>query len=178
MRGLGAFSYPGKERCMKRVVCGAVVMGFALAATLGAQAPAQEQGRAGGAPPPPTNLQVLPKDIPRAQLLQAMQAFNQALGVQCSHCHQFVGPGDPTNDMASDVKPQKNIARAMIRMVGTIRPAVTAAVPTKAATDVRVVGCWTCHRGQAIPEAPPPLPARGGGAPGAGPGAGAPPAGR
>lgn len=162
---------------MKRLVCGAVVMGFALAATLGAQAPAQGQGRAGGAPPPPANLQVFPKDVPRAQLLGAMQAFSQALGVQCAHCHQFTAPGDPSNDMASDAKPQKNIARAMMRMVGTINPAVQAAVPTKAAADVRAVGCWTCHRGQAIPDAPPPPPARGGGAPG-GPGAGAPPPGR
>jgi hypothetical protein len=159
---------------MKRVVCGAIAMGLVFTAALRAQAPAPGQGRAGGAPaPPPTNLQVMPKDIPRPQLLQAMQAFSQALGVQCGHCHQFTAPGDATNDMASDVKPQKNVARAMMRMVGTINPAVQAAVPTKTSTDVRAVGCWTCHRGQAIPDAPPPPPARGGGAPGAAP-AGAP----
>ena len=164
---------------MKRVVYATVAMGLVLTATLGAQAPAG-QGRAGGAPPaPPTNLQVLPKDIPRPQLLQAMQAFNQALGVQCSHCHQFIGPGDPMNDMAADVKPQKNAARAMMRMAAAINPQVQQAVSKTAETATRV-GCWTCHRGQAIPETPPALPAapaRGGGAPPAGGApAGAPPA--
>jgi len=162
---------------MKRVVYATVAMGFVLAAALSAQAPAPGQGRAGGAPQaPPANLQVLPKDIPRPQLLQTMQAFNQALGVQCGHCHQFTAAGDPMNDMASDVKPQKNAARAMLRMVAAVNPQVQQAVSKTADTAVRV-GCWTCHRGQAIPEAPPPLPApapRGGG-PG-GPPAGAPPA--
>ena len=99
------------------------------------------------------------------------EAFNQALGVQCNHCHQFVGAGDPMNDMASDVKPQKNAARAMMRMVGAINPQVASGVSKTPETAVRV-GCWTCHRGQAIPEAPPALPAPAGrGAPG-----GAPPA--
>ena len=156
---------------MKRVLYGVVATGLMLTATLGAQAPAPGQGRAGGAPPPPpANLQVLPKDIPRAQLLQTMQAFDQALGVQCSHCHQFVGPGDPMNDMASDIKPQKNAARAMLRMVQAINPQVQQGVNKTAETAVRV-GCWTCHRGQVIPDAPPALPApapRGGG-PGAAP---------
>jgi photosynthetic reaction center cytochrome c subunit len=162
---------------MKRLRCG-VATGLLVTATLGAQAPPAGQGRAGGgAPPaPPANLQVLPKDIPRPQLLQTMQAFNQALGVQCSHCHQFVGPGDPMNDMAADVKPQKNAARAMMRMVGAINPQVASGV-SKTPESATRVGCWTCHRGQAIPETPPALPAaapRGGG-PGGAPG-GAPPA--
>src|SRR5215510_1479275 len=33
------------------------------------------------------NLKVLPADIPQAQLLQTMQGFAQALGVQCGYCH-------------------------------------------------------------------------------------------
>ena len=157
---------------MKRLMC-VVATGLLMTAALGAQAPpAGGQGRAGGAPPaPPANLQVLPKDIPRPQLLQTMQAFNQALGVQCSHCHQFVGPGDPMNDMAADVKPQKNAARAMMRMVAAVNPQVASGVNKTPETAVRV-GCWTCHRGQAIPENPQALPAPAGrGAPG-----GAPPA--
>ena len=162
-----------------RVLCG-VATGLVLTATLGAQAPPAGQGRAGGAPaPPPANLQVLPKDIPRPQLLQLMQAFDQALGVTCSHCHQFIGPGDPMNDLASDVKPQKNAARAMLRMVAAVNPQVQQAVNKTADTASRV-GCWTCHRGQVTPDAPPALPTpapRGGGAPPAGGApAGAPPA--
>ena len=163
---------------MRRVLFGLIAMGCVLTVTLGAQAPPGGQGRAGGgAPPaPPQNLQVLTKDIPRAQLLQTMQAFDQALGVQCSHCHQFIGPGDPMNDMASDVKPQKNAARAMLRMVQAINPQVATAVSKTPETATRV-GCWTCHRGQVTPETPPalPAPAGRGGPPAGGPGT-APPA--
>jgi hypothetical protein len=149
-------------------------MGFVLTTVLGAQAPPPGQGRAGGPPPPLTNLQVMPKDIARPQLLQTMQAFNQALGVQCSHCHQFIGPGDPMNDMASDVKPQKNAARAMMRMVAAINPQVATAV-NKTPESATRVGCMMCHRGEAIPKVPPPAPPPG--APGAAPPAGGAPAG-
>src|SRR4051812_27150556 len=41
----------------------------------------------GGAAAGPQNLQVLPKETPQAQVLQTMQAFTAALGVQCVHCH-------------------------------------------------------------------------------------------
>src|SRR5471030_1366696 len=54
-----------------------------LAGSLSAQAPAGAApgaGRAGGAPqPPPTNLQVLPKDIARPELIAMMGQFRQAL---------------------------------------------------------------------------------------------------
>jgi hypothetical protein len=173
-----------------RILIGAAFLlaGAIAGAIVSAQAPAAQgppggappgQGRGGPPAPPPTNLQVLPKDMPRQQLLPIMQVFAQALGVTCAHCHDWE-QGRATNDMASDAKPAKNIARAMMRMVGTINPAIQAAVATKAATDVRAVGCWTCHRGAVIPDAPPALPARGGGPPpgAGGPPAGAPPAGR
>jgi hypothetical protein len=94
---LGAFvASPGKERSMKRVVVRNGGDGLRAGGGAERTSPAPGQGRAGGAPQArAANLQVLPKDIPRPQLLQTMQAFNQALGVQCSHCHQFIGPGDP-----------------------------------------------------------------------------------
>ena len=71
---------------MKRVLFGIVATGLVLTATLGAQAPPGGQGRAGGgAPPePPKNLQVLPKDIPRPQLLQTMQRSEERrVGKEC-----------------------------------------------------------------------------------------------
>src|SRR5437016_3936179 len=61
-------------------------------------------------PPPPQNLQVLPKDISRQDLIMTMRLFNQALGVQCEHCHV-------EREFAKDDKPAKNVARAMLRMV-------------------------------------------------------------
>lgn len=136
--------------------------------------PGGGQGRGGPPQPPPVNLQVLPKDMTRAQVLPIMQAFTQALGVTCAHCHDWE-QGRAVNDMALDVKPAKNVARAMMRMVGQVNPLVQQAVAPKAATDVVGVNCMMCHRGAAIPVLPPP-PARGAG-PG-GPPAGAPPAGR
>ena len=53
-----------------------------------------------------SHLQILPKDTTREQLLQTMQAFTQALGVQCSYCHVQEGRGG-RNDMASDEKRTK-----------------------------------------------------------------------
>src|SRR2546425_6302189 len=80
--------------------------------------------RGGGAPAPaPQNLQVLPKDMPQAQVLQVMQNIAQGLGVQCGYCHvQNAAPegrgrgdapavvrggrgGPPPFDFVSDDKP-------------------------------------------------------------------------
>ena len=82
------------------LVAGSIVSAQAPAApgqTPG-QPPGQGQaGRGGGAPQPPmTNLQVFPADTPRPQVVQTMQAFTQALGVTCAHCHVWVGTNDPT----------------------------------------------------------------------------------
>lgn len=165
---------------MKRVINAAMVIGALVLSTalLSAQAPAG-QGR-GAAPPPPKNLQVFPKDTTFQQIIPVMRSFEGALGVECGHCHVWYGNGNPMNDFASDAKPQKNIARAMIRLVNTANEAIPMAVTAsglRTAPQVEKVTCATCHRGKAIPEVPeyaPPAPARqGGGAP-AGAGAGAP----
>jgi hypothetical protein len=160
---------------MTRVSFGLAVCTLMLTGSLGIAAQGPPAG-AGGAPQPPLqNLQVFAKDTPRAQVVQAMQNFSAALGVTCNHCHVFNGPGDPMNDFAGDTKPTKNVARAMMRMVREINPAVQKSVPSKAADQIAAVGCATCHRGAAIPVVAPGSP----GAPppprGAGPG-GAPPA--
>lgn len=158
------------------LLAGAIVSAQAPAGAPGQGAPGA--GRGGPPPAPMTNLQVFPKDAARGQVLQAMQAFTQALGVTCAHCHNFVGPGDPANDMASDAKPAKTVARAMMLMAREINPMVQKAVAPKAVADVVGVNCMMCHRGAAIPQLPPP-PARGGGPAGPGgpgaPGAGGPP---
>ena len=141
-----------------------------LAASISAtQAPpagaAPGQGRGRGAPLPPiTNLQVLPSNSSQQQVVQIMQAFTQALGVNCGHCHMWESQGNPANDYASDAKPTKNIARAMMRLAGDINAKIPAAVNKTAETATRVQ-CMTCHRGAAIPALPlpPPAPARQGG---------------
>ncbi len=99
---------------------------------------------------PTTNLQILPKDMPREQLIQTMQAFSQALGVQCNYCHVFEGRGG-RNDMASDEKAPKKTARQMLLLARELNEKVPAAVGKSAESTTRV-GCMTCHRGVAIPR--------------------------
>jgi len=115
-----------------------------------------------GAPPanlpafanlPHKNLKVLPQDITPPQLLGTMKFFAQSLGVRCSFCH--VGTeGQPlsTYDFPSDAKPNKDIARGMIRMVKELNgnlPAITSQADSK-------VTCFTCHRGAEHPATAPP----------------------
>jgi hypothetical protein len=168
---------------MKRLINAAMVIGVLVLSTtlLSAQAPAGQGRRGGGAPPAPLkNLQVLPKDTTLPQILPTMRAFEASLQVECGHCHVWYGNGNPMNDFASDAKPQKNIARAMIKMVmaanDTIKPAVVQS-GLRTADQVQAVTCATCHRGSAIPMVPqytPPAPPGGAGRPGGGaPGAGA-----
>src|SRR5262245_46415269 len=126
---------------------------FVAAAAAGAQTPAQPPAggqRAGGPPPAPSNLQVLPKDIPREQLLQTMQQFTLSLGVQCNYCHVQEGRGG-RNDMASDEKQPKKTARQMLVFARELNDKLPGVVG-KAANDTTRVGCMTCHRGVAIPK--------------------------
>ncbi|MGH9253095.1 MAG: photosynthetic reaction center cytochrome c subunit family protein [Vicinamibacterales bacterium] len=106
-------------------------------------------------PPPMTNLQVWPKDTPRAQVLQTMNAFNESLGVECSYCHV-------AGDFASDEKREKRVARQMILLrdsINVMLPAVVGkpagAGPTAGeglpGAPVRVL-CRSCHRGLPIPR--------------------------
>src|SRR5436305_6212710 len=129
---------------MKRVM-------FSLGALLLTASAAMAQGAGGQAPPPPmTNLQILPKDTPRPQVLATMQAFTQSLGVQCNYCHVQEGRGG-RNDMASDEKPTKKAARGMMLLAREINTKLPEAVG-KAADATTRVGCATCHRGVPIPK--------------------------
>src|SRR5262245_15421245 len=67
-----------------------------------------------------TNLQVFPKDASGAALVEAMKFFTGSLGVRCEHCH--VGEGNDLSkfDFASDAKPTKVTARAMMKMLASI----------------------------------------------------------
>lgn len=78
------------------------------------------QPQAPPSPPPFQNLQVLPDDIPREQLVDTMKGFTRALGVRCSHCHVGEGNDLSTYDFPSDAKHEKRAARVMIEMVQAI----------------------------------------------------------
>jgi tetratricopeptide (TPR) repeat protein len=97
-----------------------------------------------------TNLQVMPKDVPRRQLVQSMREFASALGVRCSHCHKNTQPEDlATFDFAADDKEPKRIARAMMRMTAEINGRL---LPEIGRTPTVSVKCITCHHGLARPE--------------------------
>jgi hypothetical protein len=112
-------------------------------------APAGGGQRAGG-PPPLSNLQILPKDMPREQVLATMQAIAQSLGVACNYCHVQEGRGG-RNDFASDEKPPKKAARGMMLLARDINTKLPDAVGKPADATTRV-GCATCHRGVPIPK--------------------------
>jgi hypothetical protein len=128
------------------------VLGIA-AASLGlsvalAQAPAPA-AQAPFAVPPYKSLNVLPKTISRADLLNTMKTFSQSLGVRCTHCH--VGEeGKPlsTFDFASDKKANKAIARDMLRLVNRLN---TKDLPAIGGLESPQVTCYTCHRGSKEP---------------------------
>lgn len=103
-----------------------------------------------------TNLQVLPKDISRAQLVPVMRNFAQHLGVRCEHCH--VGEGNDLSkfDFASDARPAKATARKMLAMVRTINGTLLEGVGTAPAPGTNRVTCFTCHRGARTPLTSPP----------------------
>ena len=125
---------------------------LALTASLAAaQQPAPQQQQPQQPPAPPQNLQVLQKETTREQLLQTMQVFTQALGVQCNYCHVQEGRGG-RNDMASDEKRTKLAARQMMVLAREINEKLPAAV-SKPADQATRVTCTTCHRGVPIPKA-------------------------
>jgi len=121
---------------------------FVVALLLAAPAAAQT-------PQPPwkgENLRFYPKDITRERLIQRMREFSFALGVRCQYCHAG-GNGISFDGVvfASDEKPAKVTARAMLRMVDELNTVTLAKLPTRAEPRV-AVECATCHRGQPLPK--------------------------
>lgn len=130
------------------------------------------------------NLQVLPKDITHEELDKIMHNFNESLGVKCMFCHVHEGDDFKAGwDMAKDDKPEKDIARMMLRMTAGINTTYFNFNNSSRPDTINVVSCITCHRGIPHPDkegieeqlangmkqqAPPPPPP-GPGAPGAPP---------
>lgn len=138
---------------MKRVAAGLSILLSMSCAAL------RQQDRPAAAPADRgfRNLQVLPRDLTRAELITTMRRFAQALGVGCDYCHVANPPGtEPEFDFPSDARQEKDVARLMIRMTRRINGRFIARVPD----SHTVVTCWTCHRGEAQPVDPPSLPER------------------
>lgn len=86
------------------------------------------------------NVQVL-KDIPEDQWFGTMSFFDDALGVNCNHCHE--------NPFEADTKPEKLKARQMIRMVREMN--------ARYFDGATRVTCNSCHNGTLSPAAVPNL---------------------
>ena len=106
-----------------------------------------------------TNLQVLPKDISRPDLVTMMRGFSGQTGSRCSTCHLGEEGNDlSTYDFASDVRPAKAVARKMMLMTRAINGPLLEGVGTPPAAGAQKVTCYTCHRGAKTPlTAPPPV---------------------
>ena len=95
-----------------------------------------------------TNLQFFPKDISKSELTSTMRGFSFSVGVRCEYCHQQ--NENKKIDFASDAKPEKLTARAMLKMVSAINGDYLAKLPEGAPSTK--VECVTCHRGLAKPR--------------------------
>lgn len=102
---------------------------------------------------PYKNLQVLPKDISPGDMQKIMVGeFEDALGVSCGFCH---AKKDSTElDYASDAKPEKQIARQMLRMTLNLNKDYFKIENPMVGTSNIAVTCNTCHRGDTFPEQP------------------------
>jgi Photosynthetic reaction centre cytochrome C subunit len=101
------------------------------------------------------NLKILPKNISDQDLDKVMDGFKAALGVKCSFCH---APSKDTAvhhpDFASDAKPEKNIARKMMKMTNKINKKYFDYNKNEQGVFVPTVECMTCHRGSEHPGGP------------------------
>ncbi|MBB6270096.1 cytochrome c2 [Pedobacter cryoconitis] len=99
-----------------------------------------------------SNLKVLPKDISAEDLDKVMDGFKVALGVKCNFCHA-ASKDDPKHlDFASDAKPEKEIARSMMKMTNRINKKYFHVKDVDGPKALLAVNCITCHRGQAHPD--------------------------
>jgi tetratricopeptide (TPR) repeat protein len=98
-----------------------------------------------------TNLQLLPKDIGKGELVGTMRDWAGGLGVRCKHCH--VGPDNLEGmDFASDEKPAKRAARKMLEMSRAINREFLRDLPVvEEGERHQIVSCYTCHHGQSTP---------------------------
>ena len=96
-----------------------------------------------------TNLKILPMDIAPRDLVTIMKQFCSDLNVRCEHCH--VGEGNDLSkfDFASDTKPTKVTARAMMKMLATVNNDLLKGIGD--AGRQPKVTCFTCHRGEKTP---------------------------
>ena len=99
-----------------------------------------------------TNLKVLPKNISSRDLQGILvDDFEDGLGVTCGFCHSNAEGGHGL-DYASDKKPEKEIAREMMRMTLGINRKYFKVKHPLIGNSKLTVSCMTCHNGTAFPN--------------------------
>jgi hypothetical protein len=99
------------------------------------------------------NLKVLPKKISMEDLDKVMDNFKVALGVKCNFCHAASKDSASHHlDFASDEKPEKNIARGMMRMTAKINKKYFSFNKNDQGQMIPTVECMTCHHGSPHPD--------------------------
>ncbi len=89
------------------------------------------------------NIEIM-KGFPAGRVPLIMQmAFNNSLGVDCTHCHN-------PDDWSSDEKDTKKVTREMWKMVGTINAQLLANIEYLS-SEQPAINCTTCHRGELKP---------------------------
>lgn len=117
------------------------LLAIGTATVLAVAPPDQAQAR------PTANLQVLPKTWTTADIQPVMMGVANALGVQCTYCHE--------RDRSLDTKPQKLVARKMFDMTLHINNEHLKGIGEPAADGQWKVTCFTCHRGSLKPASAP-----------------------
>jgi len=123
-----------------------VAIGFMLSAFM----PQQPEPRQAQPAFKAKNLKVLPKNITKDELDDVMDGFKVALGVKCGFCHAPQAADPSKLDFASDAKPEKLMARKMMKMTAQINkkyfhePGMDGAM--------LAISCNTCHNGQEKPQ--------------------------
>jgi len=98
------------------------------------------------------NLQVLPADISEKDLKSIMvDHFQDGLGVGCAYCH-VQEKNSMHLDYASDEKPEKEIARVMMRMTLQVNKDYFGVEKPLIGSDAMTISCYSCHRGLPHPE--------------------------
>ena len=92
------------------------------------------------------NLQMF-KQLKAEQVPGIMESWSRSLGTSCQHCHVV-------DQWAKDDKPEKQVARDMLHMVGEINTNLLANIKNLDSKNPRIA-CWTCHEGRIKPPRPP-----------------------
>lgn len=98
------------------------------------------------------NLKVLPKNISSKAMSKIMvDEISDALGVSCGFCHAEK-EGSHQLDYASDAKPEKEMARTMMRMTMRINKKYFNLKHPNLEDATLTITCNTCHNGQPHPD--------------------------